>query len=113
MSLRPGIGAHLMDDVASTLLQYDLVDVDVPSGLRHGSTIWPLGRYLRRRLRQRVGLQPETPHAAKIQAGWEMFPVLLAAWSHPTKNVAAITKEIYEGETARLEGRYQRKKGIL
>lgn len=53
MSLRPGIGADAMHDVASTVLEFNLVETqgDVPSALRHGKRIMPLGRYLRRHLR--------------------------------------------------------------
>lgn len=63
-SNRPGIGANLMDDVASSLLYNPGVLAqlgDVPSSLRHGSTELPLGRYLKRRLRQRCGLSPDAP----------------------------------------------------
>lgn len=65
MSLRPGIGADAMHDVASTVLQFDLVESqgDVPSSLRHGSRILPLGRYLRRHLRN---LSTGTPDAPEI-----------------------------------------------
>lgn len=62
MSLRPGIGALFMDEVASQLLRYGLDDFeDVPTELRHGNRTLPLGRYLTRRLRTRIGRSPETP----------------------------------------------------
>lgn len=63
MSLKPGIGAHLMHDVASTLLEFNLGDRldDVPSSLRHGSRVLPLGRYLRRRLRKYIGRDENAP----------------------------------------------------
>lgn len=63
MSLRPGIGADAMHDVASVLLQFNLVDLqgDVPSSLRHGSRLLPLGRYLRRKLRTMVGKDEKAP----------------------------------------------------
>lgn len=48
MSLRPGIGAAAMWDVASVMMQYKLAEI--PMGLRHGSKILPLGRYLRAKL---------------------------------------------------------------
>lgn len=48
MSLRPGIGAAAMWDVASVMMQYKLAEI--PMGLRHGSRVLPLGRYLRGKL---------------------------------------------------------------
>lgn len=67
MSLRPGIGADAMHDVASTVLQFDLVqkEGDVPSALRHGSRILPLGRYLRRKLRTFSTGSPDAPEVSK------------------------------------------------
>lgn len=55
MSNRPGIGAHAMLDVAA-VLHGELVDDDVPTQLRHGGKLMPLGRYLRRKLREAYGL---------------------------------------------------------
>lgn len=70
MSLRPGIGALAMPDVAnaclttygSTLISENR---DVPSALQHGKKLWPLGRYLRRRLRYEMGFSSmDTPKEA-------------------------------------------------
>lgn len=64
MSLRPGIGADFMHDVASTIMQFNLEEAtqgDVPSSLRHGSRTLPLGRYLRRKLRVLVGKEANAP----------------------------------------------------
>lgn len=57
MSNRPGIGKMAMHDVASALLSLNLENAqpDVPSALRHGNRLLPLGRYLRRYLRTLVG----------------------------------------------------------
>lgn len=62
MSLKPGIGAGAIPDVASVMMQYRLEEKgDVPIGLRHGRTIMPLGRYLRRQLRAQCGLPEDCP----------------------------------------------------
>lgn len=77
-SLRPGIGHDAMWDVASTLLQSNrngsLIDqlADVPTGLRHGNKILPLGRYLRRKLRGMVGREETTPQEVMDQLDAEM-----------------------------------------
>lgn len=62
MSLRPGIGASAMLDVASTLntswgSRALSGSLDVPTVLQHGGRKWPLGRYLRRRLRWESGFE--------------------------------------------------------
>lgn len=61
MSLRPGIGATAMGDVAQALAS-DAVGAasiaragDVPLALNHGRRSLPLGRYLRRKLREELG----------------------------------------------------------
>lgn len=55
MSLKPGIGADAMWDVASQVLAYFSDDADVPQSLQHGRRNMPLGRYLRNKLRERSG----------------------------------------------------------
>lgn len=56
-SNRPGIGAGVCDDIASTLLQHDFTELrDIPTHLSHGTDRRPLGRYLRNRIRARVGI---------------------------------------------------------
>lgn len=67
MSLKPGIGADAMHDVASTVLEFNLVERegDVPSSLRHGKRIMPLGRYLRRQLRTLSTGTPDAPEVSK------------------------------------------------
>lgn len=70
MSLRPGIGAGAMGDVArvlSTEVGLDSVvqNLDVPSVLKHGKRLLPLGRYLRRCLRGSLGFaSKDTPSEA-------------------------------------------------
>lgn len=61
MSLRPGIGALAMDQVADMLhtrvgSRLIAETGDVPTVLRHGGKPMPLGRYLRRKLREKVGV---------------------------------------------------------
>lgn len=67
MSLRPGIGADAIHEIASVFLLLNLEDTqaDVPSALRHGSRLWPLGQFLRRKLREATFGQASTPEAAK------------------------------------------------
>lgn len=60
MSLRPGIGAGFVPVVAEALSTREGSQSiagagDVPTVLQHGSQCLPLGRYLRRKLREEVG----------------------------------------------------------
>lgn len=79
MSLRPGIGADALHDVASVLLGLEDRMADVPSALRHGSRLLPLGRYLRRRLRVLVGRDANAPQETLEQIAEELRPMWEAA----------------------------------
>lgn len=74
MSNRPGIGALAIPDIAASLLAVEngrcvaLMD-DVPTSLLMGRKSFPLGRYLRRKLRAELGLPPGAP--AEVLAQWE------------------------------------------
>jgi len=124
MSLRPGIGAWIIDDVASTLLLHNLPSCegksDVPKTLRHGSREMPLGRYLTRRLRERVGLAPEAPAHIFSEIRSSLRPVQEAADAHsPQIGGRSVFKELLIESTAparnRLEARLHRcrKRGVL
>lgn len=67
-----GLGLAAMDEVASELLGLDpakaFPEGDVPSALRHGKKFLPLGRYLRGKLRLRVGFPDEKAPEAVRQA---------------------------------------------
>lgn len=67
-SLKPGLGADYLHYVAHHILELDLVasEGDVPSSLRRGSRLFPIGRYLRRKLRTLVGENAEAP-ASSLQ----------------------------------------------
>lgn len=77
MSLRPGIGAWAMDEIAHSLMRYKLDEklADVPESLRHGAKLMPLGRYLRRRLRERIGRDPGCPESVLEEMAKEMQPL--------------------------------------
>ena len=70
MSLRPGIGADAMWDVASDLMGYGLERV--PTSLEHGKRNMPLGRYLRRKLRVYLGQSENSSPEEQIQQSQEM-----------------------------------------
>lgn len=97
MSLKPGIGAGAIPDVASALMQYKLEASgrDVPNSLRHGSRLLPLGRYLMKRLRLECGLDEKAPeHVIEaLRAG--LLPVFEAALAvAPGQTRAAYRREL-------------------
>lgn len=77
MSLKPGIGAGAMWEVASSLMQFNLdeLSADVPSALRHGKRLLPLGRYLRRKLRSYVGKDEATPESVLAELRAALLPL--------------------------------------
>lgn len=71
MSNRPGIGANAMSVLADTIHTdnglHSLVDGDVPMELRHNGKMWPLGRYLREKLREEIGMTDEQREQIKAR----------------------------------------------
>lgn len=66
MSRRPGIGARAVPDILSTVRELQakaglLNLVDVPTALRSGGSMKPLGRFLVQKLRIADGRDPKTP----------------------------------------------------
>lgn len=94
MSLRPGIGQRAMHDIADVLLRYrlDQSEPDVPGAIRRGSSIQPLGRYLRRQLRLMVGQDVTCPDAVLVEAAEKLRPVREAAFNASSSFKAAIVE---------------------
>lgn len=70
-SLKPGLGAIAMKDLANVLASDAgcndmLVTGDVPLALKHGPKQYPLGRYLRNKLRDELGYDKEKIKAVTI-----------------------------------------------
>lgn len=77
MSRKPGIGATAMDILAQELQTNAgkiLLDEqqDVPSVLQHGVKKLPLGRYLRRKLREKIGKDQDTPSVCLQNYGFKL-----------------------------------------
>lgn len=81
MSLRPGIGAPAVPVLEQALTTdvgaKSLLDTgDVPSAVRHEAKLWPLGRYLRRKLREEIGMDSGEPAALGERRARELQAVL-------------------------------------
>jgi len=112
MSLRPGIGAGLVDDIASKVLQYDLEDPltgDVPTALDHGRRRLPLGRYLTKRLRERTGRDAAAPQKKMEAMAKELQPLREFAFNN-SRSLSEVVKEFYAPVTERSERLYRVKK---
>lgn len=81
MSLWPGIGRAALAPVAAQLLYYKLDSkiADVPLGLRHGTIVKPLGRYLRSNLRALIGREKNAPVSTQIQKSVELLALQKSA----------------------------------
>lgn len=83
MSLKPGIGATAAEDIRDSL-QGLLPDDDVPMALKHGRRSWPLGRYLRSKVRQAFGMEETgTPKEALSKLSKEMSDLYEAYLDKP------------------------------
>lgn len=110
-----------MDEVADTILKHRLEDSleDVPQALRHGKKILPLGRYLVRRLRTRIGREANAPISIQEAREAELQPLREIAFNTAKpgfKTLAfreALIKEV-EGITIRMQHKYSYKqKGTI
>nr|QJB19175.1 MAG: replication initiator protein [Microvirus sp.] len=121
MSNRPGIGFDALDKIAEALLtqhgQYMLTEHgDVPVSLDHGGRLFPLGRYLRQKLRQKISaaetFDPQTgelKYEAKektAQAYQEEMRILLMAAlqnSQTRKETTGLKKLIKERDAQKIQ----------
>jgi len=114
MSLKPGIGLGMMDEVASTLLEHDFDGEDVPTSLQHGMQKWPLGRYLRRKLRTRIGRDEKTPETVLEKMEEELRPLrdyakTIAPRGHRQFAFKQTVIDVGEGRRRQMEAKVKKK----
>jgi hypothetical protein len=124
MSSCPGIGRDALHEVGSEVLRYDVNGKlgDVPTGLRHGRRVLPLGRYLRRQLRVICGEAEGAPQVTLDEMAEKVRPMYEAASLVAREAPAVVRKEVEaaqfaqnlvdeaEGAVARLKAREQIRK---
>lgn len=79
MSLKPGLGFPALEkilDVMKSSIGDKLPDGDVPKALRHGNQIFPLGRYLRKKLREMYNFSDDYVEFLKAKTKKEMQALL-------------------------------------
>ena len=120
MSNRPGIGAGVMDEVASSIMEHELEIEDVPTTLRHGSKQYPLGRYLRQNLRKKLGRDEKTPETVLNEVQEKLRPLQAFAEANAPRGFKAfyfknLIIDAAEGKRIRMEARHKRqpKRGTI
>lgn len=75
MSLKPGIGAGAMEALHDALSSVEdrIREADVPGVVRQEGRSWPLGRYLRSKLREAFAMAPGEPVTPKLLRVAERF----------------------------------------
>lgn len=111
MSLRPGIGLGMMHELASTLLQHKLDEkmIDVPLSLQHGKIQYPLGRYLRRKLRTFIGRPPNAPPETMEEQQKELQALREIAWHNQTSLTTEVLNQSL-GRRIQIESKHRRQK---
>lgn len=117
MSRRPGIGANLMFDIADSLLslsdnQGRYPGDDVPTELRSGKAHYPLGRFLRRKLRTYIGRSPNAPQKTLDKMEAQLRPLRDLAYSYAPPGAKAFTFQqalisASAGRRANISARYR------
>lgn len=94
MSLKPGIGHDATHQIASDLMRHHLDDApDVPNSLRHGSRIYPLGRYLTHKLRKHIGKDEKAPEQTTQKIAEKLRPLREAAFNASESFSDVISRE--------------------
>lgn len=104
MSLRPGIGADFMWEVASNRLQFGLEDREVPTALMQGKSQLPLGRYLRNKLRAQLGKEVGSSEEELEALKEEMRPLREAAFATSSSLKEAVIRA-GDGRVAQIDAR--------
>jgi len=101
----------MMHELASTLLQHKLDErmVDVPLTLQHGTKKFPLGRYLRRKLRTFIGRNPNAPQEVIDAQAAELQTMRETAWNNQTSLKTEVLNQSL-GRRIQIEAKYRRTK---
>lgn len=117
MSLRPGIGAYAADDIARVVDTpfglRELIDSgDVPATLKMGGKSLPLARYIRGKIREKLGMDKKAPEKAQRLYSLQMMDVFNEARSNPKLMAGCVSradlwKRLNSAKAVSLEARYK------
>lgn len=105
MSLKPGLGFGVVDDIADQLLRHYPDIEDVPTALQHGKKKLPLGRYLRQNIRKRIGRSEKCPQTVLDKIKEQLRPLQESAFNNST----SFKKEVMTANQTRRLSFLQRK----
>lgn len=114
MSLRPGIGSPSVQQIADALSSrngWDEIDRlgDVPTVLRHGPSNYPLGRYLRQKLREAMSFDVESVSKEQsLKQSQEMLALFedhVASSKHPKQTLKGMLDDLNRQKIRNLETR--------
>lgn len=80
-----GLGRDALPELASELLRYNAQGIlgDAPSAVKRAGKLWPIGPYLRRKLREQIGMAPGAPPVTLQQAEERLRHLWQVAYSNP------------------------------
>lgn len=114
MSNRPGVGQPFLWDVASAILDLELSEADVPSALRHGKKILPLGRYMKNQLRKMLGKEEGLPDEIRQEISEKMLTVLqIAKGSHTSLRQQIVEAFAQDVRNIKAKSKIYSKRGSL
>lgn len=104
-----------MDDIASGIMELGLEFDDVPEVIAIGKKKYPLGRYLRRNLRKKLGRDEKAPETIQNEIQEKLRPLREIAEANAPRGFKTfylknLIIDAHEGKRLRLEGKYNRGK---
>lgn len=115
MSLKPGIGYAQAKNIVNTLTTDAGCDImetidDVPFSITHGNISYPLGNYLRRKIRKELGHDEKAPPCA-IQKQKEKVQELLRENNVPnpktSMELSSALRSIFKNPVSKIESRHK------
>lgn len=102
-----GIGAGYAAEFASTFLKFNLEQsqADVPSALRFGSRMLPVGRHMKNKMREAIGREVGTPKIVQLKNSQEMRPLREIAKASPDGSLKKVVLDKNQGRVALARAR--------
>lgn len=104
MSLKPGIGAVALWNVASEMMRYGLETRGVPKGIGVGDKVLPMGRYLRRKLGEYAAVDEAVVASQTDQALSFLYEQMSVVYAYAKKSGSG-AKAVFKEMNGPLEER--------